>query len=536
MIILTAGKNFIRFLVFLTIVTFHSYSYALDWKKLDWKEIDWKNSYTSLWKITPSFTHAGTFSDNVNLGRKRSAFVRELSPGISIRREGVRNNLNLDYRMQNLLNAGGEGTFQLSTFHQLQTDSYLELVRNSFYLDINGSISQQNTTNLNRAIDNLSGAENRTTVSHYSLSPYWTPHLNGYADGKVKFSYKNLNLNNSMASDTENFDYSVKFKSGKRFSRLSWFVDYNKRDQFRENGEDVRFRDSLVELRGHISRHYSLFARAGHSKNIFKQTTDNHKNGFFYMAGAKWKPSKRFSLEGAYGNNYFVTLDIAPLKLMHWVTTYRNNDIGTNTGGVWESTFNYKTRNSIWKASYEEKTGTVQDELFDIQTFTVTDDFGNPIIDPVTQQPFQSDISLPAFKDEVAIIKKAEASASYKTGKTSLFIRFFDKKVTFQETQTINDVIGINASWNWYFTRRTSFFLRPAWQHKTEELPNNINRYGDSHRYDISLGLSRRIPLPIGRRSTLNVKLEYQYAKQTSDIENIEFTENRISANLFLSF
>ena len=74
-----------------------------------------------------------------------------------------------------------------------------------------------------------------------------------------------------------------------------------------------------------------------YEKNNFQATTDENENGLFYTVGAEWKPSNRFRLEAGIGNNTFVTVNVRPFRHMLWVTTYRNDDKGTNTGDVWET-------------------------------------------------------------------------------------------------------------------------------------------------------------------------------------------------------
>ena len=505
------SKNITGFAVLLTMLIYHACAYASDWK------------------IIPSFTLSESYSDNINLvpsGRKKGAFVTELSPGISIRRKTARNRLNLDYRMQNLHNAGGNSKFDI--FHQLQFNSNSEIFRNALFLDLNSSIDQQNATNLFIANDNLSGSRNRTDVITYGVSPYWTPHLNGYADGEVRFNYNKLVTGNSLASDTENFDYSVRLNSGRRFSRMTWFVNYDNRDQKRQGGNDVRFQDTLAELRGHFNRYFNVFSQMGHSDNTFQSSTGRNKNGFFYTFGAKWKPSERFSLEGGLGNNSFVTVSIMPTRHMHLITTYRNDDIGTNTGNVWNASFDFTTKRSLWKASYSEDTTTTQTALSDIQSFTLVDAFGNAVIDPVTQQSVQADTTLPTLVDEVFIRKKGEISVAYRTGKSDVNVRFVSENRVFQVSERKNDVIAVSGSWDWRFARRSAFFIRPSWQQTTREVSKD-------NRLDIALGLSRRIPITLGRRGRLNARLEYRYINQSSDININEYIENRITASLLFT-
>ncbi len=460
MVDLTPNKIWINFLGFFAIVIYHPLSYAWDWD----------------WKITPKFTVSETYSDNINLapsGREKGAFVTQLIPGVSIQREGARNKFNLDYQMQNLSRSSEDNNIEV--FHQLETDSHLEIARNVLFLDLDASINQQNTTNFSSsANDNISGRGNRTNVTKYGFSPYWTPHFAGHVDGDVRFKYRKLMTDNGQSSDTENLDYSVRFKSGRRFSRVTWLVEYIKRDELRDNADDVKFQDALLELRGHINRHFSVFTRIGHSKNNFQTTTGTNENGFFYSVGGRWKPSERLSLEAAVGNNSFVTVDVRPTRHMHWITTFRNNDKGTNTGNVWQSSFDYRTKRSIWKASYQEDTTTIQNELADSQIFTARQQFN---------------VSLPTLGDEALLVKRAMVSVKYETGKSKVFARLFSNRTTFQQTQNKNNVYGIDGGWDWEFTRRSSFYIRPAWQ--KIQRTTIAAEAGNSKRYDIALGLNR---------------------------------------------
>ncbi len=478
------------------------------------------------WKVTPSFTLSESYSDNINLataGNVKGAFVTEISPGISIRKNTARNSLNLDYRMQNLYNAGASEEFDI--FHQLQFNSNSEIIRNALFVDLRGSISQQNSTNSSTANDNLSGSRNRSEVITYGISPYWTPHVKGYLDGEVRFNYEHVSIDNSLASNTDNFDYLVRLNSGRRFSRVTWFIDHATRDQRRTNDDDVKFQESLVEIRGSYNRHFNVFSRFGYSDNSFQATTNNSKNGFFYSFGGQWKPTDHYSLEAAWGNNSFVTLDITPIRHLHLMATYRDKKIGTNTGSTWEASIDYRTKRSIWAASYIEDTTTTQTALSELQGFTLLDDFGNPIINPISQQPAQSDLSLPTLVNEVFIRKRAEITFGYRTGRSQINTRLFNEKRIFQVTQNTDDVVGVSGTLDWRFIRRTSFFISPSWLH-TKRLNSQDNRF------DIALGFTRRIPLTIWKKGGMNARIEYRHVNQTSDIIINEYVENRISAFL----
>jgi len=525
-----------------------------------------KDLWARNWQLDPSLTIQETYSDNVRLapsGQEKSAFVTEISPGISFSRQTARNQVDLNYRMQNFFNAGGNDSYDL--FHQFQFDSKTEFLRNLLFLDLSSSISQQNVSDIRSANDNISGGNNRTNVTRYGFSPYWTPHFHGYADGELRFRYEKLSTDrdrndsasiantniittNSALSDSETIEESIHLKSGWRFSRVTWAVNFVNREQTRERGNDVVFRNTDGLVRVHLNREFSLFAQAGYSDNSFQGFNNNrNRNGFFYTFGGGWNPSRYFGIEAGFGNNTFVTLKLSPTRHMKWDVTYRNNDIGTNTGSTWESHFEWKTRRATWTASYSEETSTVQNLLSDARPFTQVDATGQPVIDPVTNQPFQRDISLPTLVDEVFISKRGEISFSYRTGKTDINARVFNVKRIFQVSGRKDDVFGASADLDWRFTRRTSFFARSSWQKRDRKgssllgsatniisTVNNSSNFSDN-RFDFSLGLIRRIPFRLGKNSRMNARIEYRYLNQTSDSEFNEFQENRISASLQMS-
>ncbi|MGB4497478.1 MAG: hypothetical protein WBI40_02165, partial [Methylococcaceae bacterium] len=163
--------------------------------------------------VTPSVSMQEIYSDNINLdpsGQEKSAFVTDVSPGISISGQSAKSTLNLNYRMQNLYNA--QGSNDVKTLNQLQYNSHTTFIQNRLFLDSQSSISQQNISSDNIANDNISGgAGNSTTVSTFGLTPYWTPQFGNYASGTLRVNFNtvstdtvSVNANNTNVSPTAN--------------------------------------------------------------------------------------------------------------------------------------------------------------------------------------------------------------------------------------------------------------------------------------------------------------------------------------------
>ncbi len=493
------------------------------------------SSYAVNWNIIPSVQVQEIYSDNIRLskGNEKSALVTEVDPGVSIIGRTARTTLNLNYRMQNLYNAGGDNG--LNTSNQLQYNSSNVLVQNKLFLTSRSSISQQNINNTQIAVDNISGAGNRTTVSTFGLSPYWTPTFGHYANGRLGVNYDTFHTGSGSSSgaisDSNTLGENIQINSGSKFSRVSWGLSFNNNESFRSdsNNDNVRFQNSSAIVRPYINKNFNVFAQSGYSNNSFQSTTTTNNNGFFYTFGGKWTPSRHYSLEAGYGNNSFVTAYISPMQRLSWVTTYRDNSIGLNSGKTWQTALNYRTRRSNWSLTHDNDTTTTQEILANLQV--------SPLFNGVGQQ-------LPIFRlnltnsltNDVIVRKTWNFSVSFRSGKTTLSSNAFNENRVFQVSGIHEKVKGINASWNWQFAPKTSVYLQPTWQEIERVGGFFLNGIAQSFgptkdtRYDIAVGLSQAITRKISGR------LEVRHINQTSDIKTNDYQENRATATMFMRF
>jgi hypothetical protein len=476
------------------------------------------------WTLRPRISLAQMYSDNIRLTAtdEKAALVTEVRPGISINSNSSRGNLDLNYSLQGIYNAQGDSGVDI--YNQLQMDADCEFVRNNFFVESAVSIGQQNSSNRRIVSDNISGGEASSTITTFMLSPYWTPHFKGFADGEFRLTYDRVSSarGNDSLSTANSWSQDVYLTSGHDFSLFSWSFLFNNRSSS-SAGQDVNYQDTQLETRYAIARKYSVFARLGHSDNSFSSNSNSNRNGVFYTFGGQWKPSKRFSIEAGYGNNKFITVDVSPFNRLHWITTYSKNDIGLNTGDRWESELNYNTRRTIWRLSYTEDTTTTQQTLLDQQIFTSANTFGSQ-----TQTPYSNrrELGLTSLTDEVFTSKTAEASVSFRTGKSNISAEVFKILRTFEESGNEEKVEGLSASWGWQFSRRSRSNLRAGWQ-KTES--DGFDAFSDDRLY-FSAIITRNF------LAHLNGSIEYQYVDQNSNDKLNEYLENRITAKLTLQF
>jgi hypothetical protein len=485
------------------------------------------------WTVDPSVSVRESYTDNIDLDSsdEESAFVTEISPQISVKGEGARLKLDFNYRLQNILRSNGDNGDD--TNHQLQADALAELIENLFFLDVNGSMGQANTNSTGgRSGDNISGSSNRNDFWTAGFSPYITPHLNGYVDGEVRYRFNTVHSDGTNASNSDIHEQRVALRSGSRFSNLTWNFNHSNREQKRtgSTSSDTQFKNTNGEVRLGLTRKFSIFVQAGNYDSDFTGDTgqnSNNNNGSYTTYGGAWTPSRRFSLEGGVGDrNSFVTVNMAPTTRTSLVTTFRDSDVGTNTGKTWNSVLSHKTRRTTWKATYAETVSTYQQTLLDQQIFGVFNNNGQLLgLIP---------LNVPTAIDEVFTRQRGELSFTGNTGKSGVNFKVYTEKRHYQESGNDQDVLGWDTSWNWRMTARTNSILSFRWQKTdgdavvTAGVPSTTN--SDQTYKSASLIINRRLT------SDASANIRLLRAEQSSDIPANDYVENRITAGITVHF
>ena len=535
-------------------------------------------SYALSWTINRTVQAQEIYSDNIRLSssNKQSAFVTSLNPGFSILGKSPRSNLNFNYRMQNIYNAGGNNG--LNIYNQLQSNSHNIFIQNKLFLDSNTSISQQNINNNRIGADNINGSGNSTNVYTFGLSPYWTPHFGNYAYGTLRGNFNTIatgassssnnnsgtltssNNNLNTISNSVNLAETINLNNGTYFQRVNWNLSFNNNENYRLNSPNVKFQNSNARVSTPINKYFNVFAQGGYTNNDFQSTTGSNNSGFYYTVGGQWKPSQLYSITAGAGNNSFVTVYISPMQRLNWTTTYSNNAVGTNfgqysglnggvNGGVssginsgingggnsgqnWQTALNYRTRRSTWTLTHNNNTTTSQQILAQNQIFPVQNQLGNPLSNP---EPNPRIINNPNLTNEVIVTKTWNFSVSFNTGKSTLSANAYDQDYVYQLSGNNQKIIGVSGTWNWPFASKTSAYIRPQWQHIDNQGSANNTQY-----YTVVIGVNRSIT------SQLNGLLEFRHVNQTSDgnADNFlsgngfanNYQENRATASLFMRF
>ncbi|MCX7082559.1 MAG: TIGR03016 family PEP-CTERM system-associated outer membrane protein [Methylococcales bacterium] len=517
------------------------------------------------WTITKTIQAQEIYSDNIALapsGSQQGAFVEAINPGFLISGKSPLSTMNLNYRMQNLYNAGGNNS--LNIYNQLQSSSRSTFIPNTLFLNSTSSISQQNINNNLIGASNLNGSSNSSNVYTFGLAPIWTPHISNYANGTFQVNANTIatssnassSSNSTLApiSNTFNLVETMGLNSGTYFQRVRWNLAFNNNESYVATGQNVSYQNSSARVSVPINAYFNVFTQGGYSNTSYQSSTRSANNGAYYTAGGQWQPSQRFSVTLGVGNNSFATVFISPMTRLTWTTTYSDNSVGTsfgqlstttstanttntgtntaatsgiggsgNSGQNWQTALHYQAPRSTWSLTHINTTTTSQQILAQNQQ----------LVNPVTNLgPNQFIINNPILTNNVIVSKAWNLSVSFKPGKSTVTLNAYDQDYTYLNSNgNKQKIIGVSGNWSWPFASKTSLYLRPTWQ--------TISNQGsaNSQYYMTLVGLNRAIT------PNLNGIVEFQHMNRSSSISTINqlipitgYEENRVTATLSMRF
>ncbi len=477
--------------------------------------------------IRPGISLQELYTDNINLsldGEEEGAFVTEVSPYVTIKARGARNRINAALRLENLFFHGINKNS--NTFFQGQLESRSRLWANSFFVDLRGTHTQANTRNRGRiATDNISQSGNRVDVSTYTISPFWRIHLGGYAEGEARVSYSNVMVSNnddnrSNIADSRIHEEKFTLNSAHKFDVIGWKLGLSNRDENRQSGNvnDIHYFNAFGEINFKVVSRFIMFVRAGYADNDLGLFQLNSKNGVYYQAGARWRPSNGLELSGAAGNNNFIHLSMIPFQRAKWQVGYRHNKIGLNTGSQWDTNFEYKMNHLVWRAGYEVDTVTTQQVLLERDVFD-SGFVSNNNSSGLTVDNSQNDLTF--LSNEVFERKRGEVSVQGNTGKNTLRLTGYTEQRNFDSNRRNEEANGALLSWRWHFDGRTSSVMTTDIEHI-----DGGNLQSDFDEKNIRWGIGIQIRRALSKY--LTATFGYRYSRQESNQSESEYTENRV--------
>jgi uncharacterized protein (PEP-CTERM system associated) len=492
------------------------------------------------WKFTPSLTLSERYSDNVNLdasGAEKSDWITEITPSISVRRDGARLKVNVDYSLQGLLYADNS---QSSTVQQyLNGQAKAELVQEWFFLDATARLGQQ-PKSLSSAVGvgDAVGIGNSTSIGAYSLSPYMKHRFGSAATVEARITRDGVFISDSSVSDSASTRYLLSAVSSDNSSPLSWSANYNRSDTNNSGTTNSGNERASANARYRLSSKFGLLAQAGMEKNDFNGVSNTVKDFSYYGLGVFYTPSRRFSMDALYnysdnGNFLSGSATLNPTLRTTINATTSKRAYGRSNG----LNITHRTRNSNWGLRYQDDLTTSQQQflnfLGDVYVYTCPTGLeylpvGVPPSDPATCT--LSNI-IKAFNqnqlNQIYVSKNLTGTVSYTLRRNTWTLGLYDNRRQYQGLAGGNDTTqGLQASWSLRPAANTSFTLTGG---KSKNETSGSSGLQDDL-WNLGLVVTRQF------QPKVSGSVEVRHQERQSNQPSGDYAENSVAARLNMSF
>lgn len=475
------------------------------------------------WRIQPTLDGSAIYTDNANHSDDDpdGAFILRATPGFTLQSEGSRRvQATLQYGLTGVTRFGERDNTDL--MHRLNGVGKAELVEDFLFVDASARVSQELISLEGALVEAEVSDQNRATVGTYSVSPYIQKRLGTFANAQARYTVTRSDFENSVAANANVNAYSAALTSGTRFSDLSWGLDYSYREAMNRAYADSTFERASATLGYALTRKFRVFGTVGDEWNDYLSVSDT--DGSFYSAGFGWAPSRRTSIEVSAGERYF--------------------------GNTWNVSAHHRTRASNWHVSYVE-------DLNDITQFLLTSgtlyDYLCPGPDgtlqlitdwPFSVPPAQGCIAFGGtpglvfdLRNGVFVSTVLRAGVGWGLGKLRYSLDAFDSLREYQVSEAEDRIRGVTAGVSYRMAPKTRVtgsleLLRyetsattVARVFATAPRPDR-----DDDVYKLTVGVDHQFD------PELTGALTYQHQRRDSNVASGDFTENRITGTVSMSF
>ena len=451
--------------------------------------------------IVPSLELREIFSDNIDQapdGLDESALTTEIVPGFTLRSESARATAALDvFPIIRHQTAGEDEGFTLAG--DLAGLGTLEVEEDLFFVDAQASISQQV---LNNKSSGATSDENPVGV--FVVSPYLQNRFGGFAVGEARYRLSQVLIGDqddagpATVSDSTNNEVKLSLVSGADFSRLKWAVNALASYENRSEDDDVERWETGLEAEYAINRSISVLAAAGYQ--FFDDgEAANDVDDPTWQLGFRWRPGPRTDLRVTYGQ------------------------LDAERGPRMEFSYKISSRTRI-TASYSEILEKSQERLVRNVSFIDLDSETDQFLDPQTGLPFESNQSPFDIDNQTSRIKAFRFGLIGARGRNTFSLNGTVQNETTEPGGLEEDVIGLMGRFARRITPHLTLDLFAGYQ-QTE-----FDDGQEDDEYRVNTGLSYRL------YENLRAGVRYGFSLQNSNVDASEFTENRVTVSLQMTF
>ncbi len=499
----------------------------------------------------PRLSLAERYSDNVFLrpeGLERSDWITEVTPGISVRREGRRLKVEADYSLTGFLYANDTDRSRIR--HHLRGQAQSELMEDWFYLDVTARASQDLIDYVNGiGLGDAVGIQNTRQTYGFSLSPYLKHRFGSDATVELRLRRDQYYTSGGSERDGSANQYSFAAQSGSNFFPLSWNLSYSRRETDYQSQADTVSEQASGYARLQLRQGFGLTAQAGLQKGNFPGASNRIRDFSYYGLGVYYTPGRRLFGELAYNwsdQGDFVSGSITLQPTLR--TTLNASSTQRNFGRSHALSLNHRTRRSNWGLVYRE-TLTSYDERFFENLFDAWQ-CGDVLVAPVPPGSEVapgcrrlSDAALanlfgptaftPVTLEKNFVNKGLTGLFSYQLRRSTIRLSLFDNRQQYQGTaiQGREDRrTGLQASLSVQPGERTTVTLSTGYSHLEVDDPNNTANAREDDYWNIGLTLTRRF------QPDVSGSLELRHQQRDSNLSHQDYTENSVAARLDMRF
>ncbi len=449
--------------------------------------------------ITPSVELRETFSDNIDLspdGQAQSALTTEIVPGVTLRSESARATVALDaFPVIRHQTAGSDEGHSIAG--ELAGVGTVEALEDLFFIDAQASISQRILSN-----SEVASTVNEKTVQVYRVSPYLQSRFGGFAEGEARYRISQVLIGEqegaATTSDSTNHGLNLSLDSGADFTRLKWSANLWGSFEDRSDDDDVSRLDGDFETEYAFNRSISLLAAAGYQ--FFDDgTSANDIEAPTWRVGIRWRPGPRTDLRVSYGQQ------------------------DDDRSAKMDFSYNITARTRI-TASYSEVLEKSQERLVRNLSFIELDPDSDQFNDPQTGLPFDANQSPFDIANRTSRISTFRFGLNGVRGRNTFGFNGAVQNEKIEPSGENQDVISLGGR----FARRLDPHLTLNLFAGYEHIEFDDGQEDDE--YNVTAGLNYQI------YKNLRANLEYGFRVQNSTAETSEFTENRATASLRMTF
>ena len=274
------------------------------------------------WTVVPRVSTGVVHTDNVAL--QPPAFAQDetaarINPGLSVRKEGGRLNVDLSYELDALFYS--EDSDRNESFHNFNAQGEFEVMPRRFWIAGNAVYDQTILTASEPIpLSNVSITSNRSDYWSAEINPYWIEDFGNWSQLRVDYRYGQIAyedadvLQGSNVDDLERNEVGVRLGSQPDRPGLDWDVTYRTQRIDYQTFGDFQLDSAIADLRYPIGRQWWLIARGGAETDARTDARDGGLQSEIYEAGIRYelgrgeyaeiRAGRRF-----YGNTLFASIE-----------------------------------------------------------------------------------------------------------------------------------------------------------------------------------------------------------------------------------